>query len=152
MQIIKQSVGIDVSKDTLELCMSYLDINLYIQTIYTTTLSNTDKGVDQLLELIERYCEPSLEIHCIMEATGVYHERVAHRLYEQGAGVYIILPSKAKAFVKSINQRTKTDKIDARLLAQLGLERTLEAWQPATHFSTFGFCRNTNPTQKNQKS
>ena len=54
MQIIKQSVGIDVSKDTLELCMSYLDINLYIQTIYTTTLSNTDKGVDQLLELIER--------------------------------------------------------------------------------------------------
>jgi transposase len=131
MQIIKQSVGIDVSKDTLELCISCLDINLYIQTIYTATLSNTDKGVDQLLELIEHYCEPSLEIHCIMEATGVYHERVAHRLYEQGAGVYIILPTKAKAFVKSINQRTKTDKIDARLLAQLGLERTLEAWQPA---------------------
>ena len=131
MEIIKQSVGIDVSKDTLELCMSRFDSSLCIGITHTGTVSNTQKGIDQLIERIARYCEPSIAVHCILEATGVYHELVAHKLHEQGFKVSIVLPTKAKAFVKSINQRAKTDKVDARLLAQLGLERMLQLWEPA---------------------
>lgn len=130
MQIIKQSVGIDVSKDTLELCIGSLTNTFDIQTLYTGQVSNTESGIEQLIELVHRY-SPDSAIHCIMEATGVYHELVAHRLDEYGAQVYIILPTKAKAFVKSINQRAKTDRVDARLLCQLGLERSLQPWKPA---------------------
>jgi hypothetical protein len=35
---------------------------------------------------------------------------------------------------------------------QIAQLRCMQAEKPAAHFSTFGFCRNTNPTQKNQKS
>lgn len=131
MQFIKQSVGIDVSKDSLELCVGSLDMELLIHTKYTGQVPNTEAGMGQLLELVHAYCDPSLGVHCVMEATGVYHELVAHQLHQSGHQVYIILPTKAKAFVKSINQRAKTDQVDARLLAQLGLERTLQAWEPA---------------------
>ena len=131
MQIIKQSVGIDVSKDNLELCIGNITAALDIQSLYTGNVSNTESGIDRLLQVIERMCSSNNAVHCVMEATGVYHELVAHKLHQQGLQVYIVLPTKAKSFVKSINQRAKTDKVDARLLCQLGLERNLQNWVPA---------------------
>ncbi|MEP0373140.1 MAG: IS110 family transposase [Balneola sp.] len=131
MQIIKQSVGIDVSKDTLEICIGSLITTLEHQILYTGQVSNTESGIEQLIGFLRRYCSADSAVHCIMEATGVYHELVAHRLHECETQVYIILPTKAKAFVKSINQRAKTDRVDARLLCQLGLERSLQPWKPA---------------------
>lgn len=131
MQIIKQSVGIDVSKDTLELCMGSIDTELRIHITYSGKVRNTKAGIEQLVEQLHRYSKAKLDVHCIMEATGVYHELVAHTLHRHGLQVYIILPTKAKAFVKSINQRAKTDQVDARLLCQLGLERSLQPWEPA---------------------
>ena len=131
MQIIKQSVGIDVSKTTLELCMGSLDSSLHVHTSYTGHVANSQAGIDRLLELVNCYAQGTSVVHFIMEATGVYHELAAHRLHQNGHKVYIILPTKAKAFVKSINQRAKTDQVDARLLCQLGLERTLQPWVPA---------------------
>lgn len=131
MQIIKQSVGIDVSKDTLELCLGHIDTELSIHVSHTGQVANTETGIDQLLTQINRYCSSRIAVHCVMEATGVYHELVAHTLHRHGVHVYIVLPTKAKAFVKSINQRAKTDQVDARLLCQLSLERSLQPWEPA---------------------
>ena len=56
---------------------------------------------------------------------------LAHKIYQHGYEVSIILPSKSKAFFKSITQKVKTDKVDARLLSQLALERQLDNWVPA---------------------
>jgi transposase len=41
-----------------------------------------------------------------------------------------VLPNKAKHFIKSLNTKSKTDKIDSKALGQMGLERKLRAWQP----------------------
>ena len=44
----------------------------------------------------------------------------------------MVLPNTSKAFAKSLNLKSKNDVVDARMLAQMGLERTLGAWQPAS--------------------
>ena len=60
----------------------------------------------------------------------MYHEHLAHSLFDAGFDVVILLPNKAKSFIKSVNQRAKTDLIDATILSQMGLERKLDTWQP----------------------
>ena len=42
----------------------------------------------------------------------------------------MVLPNKVKHFAKSWNVKSKTDAIDARLIARMGAERALEVWQP----------------------
>jgi transposase len=67
-----------------------------------------------------------------MEATGVYHEALAYFLHENGYRVAIELPNKIKAFAKSLNQQSKTDQVDAEVIARLAIERELRAWVPPT--------------------
>jgi transposase len=65
-----------------------------------------------------------------MESTGVYHESLAYFLFEKGYSLSIVLPNRSKSYGKSLGIKSKTDKIDARTLAQMGLERELRIWQP----------------------
>lgn len=67
-----------------------------------------------------------------MEATGVYHENLAWFLYERKKQVYIVLPNQAKAFFKSENMKSKTDKIDAQGLAAMSLSKALPLWKPVS--------------------
>ena len=68
-----------------------------------------------------------------MEATGVYYEELAYFLADHQAAVAsALLPNKVKHFARSTELKSKTDQLDARLLARLGLERALPAWQLPT--------------------
>ncbi len=53
-----------------------------------------------------------------MEATGVYWEAVAEFLADAGFGVSVVNPAQIKAFGGSRLLRTKTDRVDARLIAE----------------------------------
>jgi len=44
--------------------------------------------------------------------------------------VHVVLPNKPKHYLASLNIKTKTDAIDAKGLAQFGVERKFTAWQP----------------------
>ncbi len=66
----------------------------------------------------------------IMEATGVYFEPLAFRLYDEGYKVVVVLPNRAKKYIQSLGYKSKTDKIDAQALAQMGAEQNLPLWQP----------------------
>lgn len=65
-----------------------------------------------------------------MESTGVYHEQIAWYLFQKDFSVSVILPNKAKHYLKSLGHKSKNDKIDARGLAQMGAEQNLDLWQP----------------------
>jgi transposase len=65
-----------------------------------------------------------------MEATGVYYEGLAHHLHAQKFTVHVVLANQSKSYGKSLGLKSKTDKIDARTLSQMGLERTLREWTP----------------------
>jgi transposase len=51
-----------------------------------------------------------------MEATGVYHLQLALTLRAAGVGVMVINPRVAKDYAGALNKRSKTDKVDAKVL------------------------------------
>jgi transposase len=65
-----------------------------------------------------------------MEATGVYWENIAQFLSTQGFTVSVVNPAQIKAYGASRLARTKTDAVDARLIADFCAERQPPAWQP----------------------
>jgi transposase len=69
-----------------------------------------------------------------MEATGIYWEALAEFLCDQAIAVSVINPAQIKAYGASRLMRSKTDKIDANLIANFAKERTPAPWTaPAPH-------------------
>ena len=60
-------------------------------------------------------------VHACMEATGNYGEDLAIFLHEAGHIVSIVNPARIKGFAQSELIRTKTDKLDAALIARFCL-------------------------------
>jgi len=131
-EIIKQNVGVDVSKDDLKAALSNLTSDYRVAVRSTRTFSNTAKGFQEFREWLTGKKDPTVPIHFTMEATGVYYEGLAYFLFEQGGCLHVVLPNQAKKYGQSLGIKSKTDKIDARTLAQLGLERELRLWQPVS--------------------
>ena len=105
--------GIDVSKDKLDIAITQ-DGNTILST---ATFQNNLTGHKKLFFWIKKHSK-SLKIHFCIEATGIYHEEIAEYLQEQkNIIVSIINPFQSKAFANSRLLRTKTDKVDAVLLA-----------------------------------
>lgn len=130
-QIFKQSVGIDVSKDHLSVCFSQEETGKKFRIVSSRTFAATSGGFRQLHGWIARRRQAEAPLHLLMEATGVYYEEAAYFLQAKGYHLTVLLPNKAKAFAKSLGYKSKTDRIDAKILAQMSLERDLAAWQPA---------------------
>jgi len=128
--IIKQNVGVDVSKDDLKVALSALTADYRIVVRASRTFANTLQGFKQLHEWIILKKDPELMLRFTMEATGVYYERLAFFMYEQEHALHIVLPNYAKKYAESLGIKSKTDKLDAKALSQMGLERDLRLWQP----------------------
>jgi transposase len=126
MKELKSCVGIDVSKDSFEVCIKQLkDERSVIKA--THSFQNEFSGFESLLNWTLRKVSNPIYV---METTGVYHEDLTHFLYTNGQKVAVVLANKMKHFAKSLNMKTKTDKADAQMIAQYGLERQLEWWEP----------------------
>ena len=69
-------------------------------------------------------------IHACLEATGGFSEALAEHLYDTGHLVSIVNPSRVKAFAGSELLRTKTDAIDAALIARFCRAQRPAVWTP----------------------
>lgn len=118
-------LGIDVSKQKLAVATLSNGKNK------TKTITNNQAGFDTLWQWLQRF--NSLPEHVCLEATGAYGEAVATFLYDQGLVVSIVNPARIKGFAQSEGLRTKTDKVDAKLIALFCQSklRTLQQWHPA---------------------
>ena len=127
MKTLKQSIGIDVAKDSLVCCIGKLDPDGQQIFSKTKSFNNAPDGFDQLLNWVNlSECE---DLIFVMEATGVYYENLAYWLDNHNQKLSVLLPNKVKHFAKSLNIKTKTDGIDAQLLSRIGLERGLIHWK-----------------------
>jgi transposase len=70
------------------------------------------------------------QAHACLEATGSYGDSLATYLHEQEHLVSVINPAAIKAYAQSHLSRTKTDRVDAALIASFCLERRPPAWHP----------------------
>jgi len=68
-----------------------------------------------------------------MEATGRYHQLLAHLAQAAGMLVYVLNPQGLKHYARAVGVRGKTDRIDAQLIARYVVhERNkLHPWAPA---------------------
>jgi transposase len=90
--------------------------------------ANTAAGFAQLSAWLEK--QGAGRAHACLEATGAYGDSLAAHLHEEGHTVSVVNPAAIKAYAQSRLSRTKTDRVDAALIAGFCLERRPPAWQP----------------------
>lgn len=131
---IRQSVGIDISKDDFEARICAVDLDQELSFSRSMKFSNNKKGFKDFVKWAIGNTNAKIPLHFIMEATGVYYESLAYYLFEKGFNTHVLLPNKSKHFFASLNAKSKTDKADAKNLAQFGVERKFENWSPPPVF------------------
>ena len=140
MQLLKHVIGIDSAKDTFTGISGSIDQQQTKRFGTSATFKNTLSGFASLETMIQSAHQQllaeagveTLPLWIVMEATGVYHERLAVWLVERGYNVVIVLPNNIKHFARSDNRKSKTDTLDARTITCYGLEKTLRPWKPAS--------------------
>ena len=132
MKVIKQNIGIDVSKKELAVCLTFLRENLCVKIKGTKKFSNNESGFKAMMEWLERKKDAALPLHFTMEPTGVYHESLSYFLNDMKQLVHIVLGNKAKKYAESLDVNSKTDKLDSKALSRMGVERVLELWNPGS--------------------
>ncbi len=125
----KYCLGIDIDKRTFKVCLMAMIEEKRI--LGSRTFSNTTSGFNELTTWTSKKLNGK-PANYVMEATGVYHEHLAYYLHDQGGYVHIVLPLKSKRYMQSLGLRSKTDQIDAKGLAMMGLEQTLDQWRPGS--------------------
>ena len=117
------SVGIDVSKAKLDVCLLRQDRPPLFQQV-----ANTPSGYAQLHQWLQLHTAQPVSI--CLEATGIYSQAVAHDLHQHQYRVSVVNPAPVKAFAAALMRRHKTDKSDAWVLAQYGVQFKPPAWHP----------------------
>ena len=101
-------IGIDISKDSFVVAYPR-------KSGYTTkTFMNDTKGVRSFITSLPEDC------HCVMEATGNYSMLLLYLLQQAGIPTSMENPQKIKHFSRAMMTVTKTDEIDAKLIAMYG--------------------------------
>ena len=127
---LKQSLGIDVSKLSLSLSLGSLTDKLVKEFTSRSDVSNDISGYRELSKWLGKSVDATVELVVVMEATGVYHQGIAHYLHDKGYAVCVMQSGRVRRYAQSLDQRSKTDALDSKMLSMLGLERTVRLWRP----------------------
>ncbi len=122
---MKHILGIDVAKAKLDVALRRPDGKRRSKVV-----GNTPEGFAVLSAWLHQ--QGVMELHVCMEATGTYWEAVAEHLVDSGCTVSVVNPAQIKAFGAARLVRTKTDKADARLIAEFCAAQHPEPWQAPT--------------------
>lgn len=129
--ILLQSIGVDIAKEKFDVCFKESKKGRNVVK-GTKSFNNSSKGFKEFQHWYTKRKKEGSSLVFVMEATGVYYEELAYFLHSQNEEIYVELPQKVKYYAKSLNIKTKTDKVDAKLIADIGLERSqsLKSWSP----------------------
>ena len=89
---------------------------------------NTPQGFKEFLEFLSQKGISSG--HAVMEATGRYGEDLAEFLYANGHKVSILNPAQIRYYSKSCLTRSKTDKVDSKIIAEFSSKHETKIWKP----------------------
>lgn len=122
---MERILGVDVGKAKVHVALLRDE-----SKIRSHTFENSASGFEQLSSWLKK--QEAQRVHACMESTGGYGEALALFLLDRGHKVSIVNPSRIKAFAGSELLRTKTDKVDAALIARFCQAHAPEAWTPPT--------------------
>jgi len=106
--------GIDISKDVFDVTDSKSNHHQF---------ENNYKGFKQFKKALNSMS------HCVMEATGYYHYKLAYYLQEEGFKVSVENPLSVKRFIQMKLSKIKTDKSDSKLICEYAKQVDLKLWK-----------------------
>lgn len=118
----KAVLGIDISKSTFDVFLKSGDES------QTGRFDNTATGYKQLKKWLKS--RKAGRVHACMEATGPYGVKLCHFLHDEGHEVSVVNPLRIKRYGESDLRRNKTDKTDARLIADFCMNKKTAPWEP----------------------
>ncbi len=101
-------VGIDVSKARLDVAVLGEEPGWQVD--------NTQAGIAKLVQQMQEI-GPEL---IVVEATGGYQRAVVEALIQAGLPMAVVNPARVRQFARACGLLAKTDKLDARVLAEFG--------------------------------
>lgn len=153
--VLVQSVGVDIAKEKFDVCFKEMKKEGVVIK-GTKSFKNNLKGFEEFHRWYRKRKKEEASLVFVMEATGVYYEDLAYFLHSHNKEIYVELPQKVKYYAKSLNIKTKTDKVDAKLIADIGLERSksLKPWNPPSEeFKAIrDFSRNLSQLKKSKSA
>jgi transposase len=117
------NLGIDIAKAKFNVCLLYLNGKLKHKVF-----PNNEAGFEQLSSWL--LTQGTGHVHACLEATGNYGEALSMYLHGRGHPVSVVNPAAIKAFAASRLSRTKTDRVDAELIARFCRAQQPPAWIP----------------------
>lgn len=115
-------LGIDIAKQRFEVAL------LIEGKVKNKSFKNTTEGFETLAVWLTKL--GISKVQACLEATGNYGEDLAIYLHEAGHSVSMVNPARIKGFARSELIRTKTDSMDAGIIARFCLAMKPEAWIP----------------------
>jgi len=132
-QKVRYGVGLDISKDNFHACISVVIEGGKIKIVASRKFSNTLAGFIAFVVWLKKHKKvKELDLSILMEVTGVYHEKVLHYLYEQGYEVVLEQGKRVKRYLEVIGQKSKTDKLDGKGIAEMACRKMGKVWHPAS--------------------
>ncbi len=128
-KIVKQVVSTDVAQKELVASLGRRHDDLSAEVYTHRTFPNSIKGFMALISWVKKLTVETVAVRYVMEATGVYHERLAYFLDEKGYEVSIVLPNKISNYFRTLDVKTVTDKTASDAIARFGLDRELVRWK-----------------------
>ncbi len=117
-------LGLDVSKAELAANLIFED-----DRTARSSFKNSPAGHKKLCRWLGKHA-PLSDVHAVLEATNVYWEAPSHALFEQGVKLSVVKPARVKFFARSQLRRSKTDQLDAEIIAQFAMTMKPMPWQP----------------------
>lgn len=123
MTTAQSTLGIDIAKASYQVSLRRAEGKRRHKSF-----PNTVAGHATLLTWLAHH--DGAPVHACLEATGTYGDAVATVLADAGHTVSIVNPAAVKAFAQSQLRRTKTDGVDANVLADFCTVMAPPTWTP----------------------
>ena len=104
------SIGLDISKGLISVYIPINDLSIEIE--------NSLKGLKKLVSKLKKLYKKEFEqLVFVYEPTGSYSNLLKKFCSDKQIKCFIINPKRSSNFAKSMGERNKTDKVDAKLLS-----------------------------------
>lgn len=108
---MNNSIGLDISKSLISV---YIPINSL-----SLEIKNNVKGFKGLLSKLKKLYKSEFDkLVFVYEPTGSYSDLLKKFCFDKKIKCFIVNPKRSSNFAKSMGERNKTDKVDAKLLSK----------------------------------
>lgn len=117
MILHRNVLGVDVAKDWIDVC---------------DPASGKERHIDMKPRALKTFAESATGALVVFEASGGYDRPLVHALETHGVAYARVNPRHAREFARATGRLAKTDRVDARVLAEMGRALDLRPTRPVS--------------------